>query len=177
MSLGIAGMGWVTPLGSDLAGVWHRLLNRETALVQSIASPLGRAYPVFPVAAEAIAGAPVHPRLRRASAISRFAAVAGLAALEDAKLTLDAETAARTALIFAVSNGGGTYHAWRSGVAQASSPASSGSVPLPGSTPVGTTGEPAAPNAFGAALREEFALPNVAKIIAHLAAPTNFAKL
>ena len=109
MSLGIAGMGWVTPLGSDLAGVWHRLLNRETALVQSIASPLGRAYPVFPVAAEAIAGAPVHPRLRRASAISRFAAVAGLAALEDAKLTLDAETAARTALIFAVSNGGVIY--------------------------------------------------------------------
>jgi 3-oxoacyl-(acyl-carrier-protein) synthase len=109
MSLGIAGMGWVTPLGSNLAGVWDRLLNCETALVQSISSPLGRAYPLFPVPAEAIAGAPAHPRLRRASAISRFAAVAGLAALEDAKLTLDAETAARTALIFAVSNGGVIY--------------------------------------------------------------------
>ena len=35
--------------------------------------------------------------------------VAGLAALEDAELKLDAETAARTALIFAVSNGGVIY--------------------------------------------------------------------
>jgi 3-oxoacyl-(acyl-carrier-protein) synthase len=109
MSLGIAGMGWVTPLGSDLTGVWHRLLNGETASVQSISSPLGRAYPVFPVPAEATAQAPSHPRLRRSSAISRFAVVAGLAALEDAKLKLDAETTARTALIFAVSNGGVIY--------------------------------------------------------------------
>jgi 3-oxoacyl-(acyl-carrier-protein) synthase len=106
MSLGIAGMGWVTPLGSDLSGVWQRLLNGETASVQSISSPLGPAYPVFPVPAER---APAHPRLRRSSAISRFAVVAGLAALEDANLKLDAETAARTALIFAVSSGGVTY--------------------------------------------------------------------
>lgn len=106
MSLGIAGMGWVTPLGSDLSSVWQRLLNGETASVQSISSSLGRAYPVFPVPAER---APAHPRLRRASAISRFAVVAGLAALEDAKLKLDAETATRTALIFAVSNGGVIY--------------------------------------------------------------------
>lgn len=47
-------------------------------------------------------------------------------------------------------------------VAQASSPASPGSVPLPGSTPIGTTGQPAAGTA---ALREESALPNVAEII------------
>jgi 3-oxoacyl-(acyl-carrier-protein) synthase len=106
MSLGIAGMGWVTPLGSGLSGVWQRLLNGETASVQSISSSLGRAYSVFPVPAER---PPAHPRLRRASAISRFAVVAGLAALEDAKLKLDAETATRTALIFAVSNGGVIY--------------------------------------------------------------------
>lgn len=109
MSLGIAGLGWVTPLGSNLADVWQRLLNRETAVVQSISSPLGGAFQVFPVPAEATAGAPAHPRLRRASAISRFAAAAGLTALEDAKLTLDAEAASRTALIFAVSNGGVIY--------------------------------------------------------------------
>jgi 3-oxoacyl-(acyl-carrier-protein) synthase len=106
MSLGIVGMGWVTPLGSDLSGVWQRLLNGEIAAVQSISSPLGRAYPVIPVPAEQ---APAHPRLRRSSAISRFAVVAGLAAFEDAKLKLDAEAAARTALIFAVSNGGVIY--------------------------------------------------------------------
>jgi 3-oxoacyl-(acyl-carrier-protein) synthase len=109
MSLGIAGMGWVTPLGSDLTGVWQRLLNGETASVQSISSPLGRSYPVFPVPAEATARAPAHPRLRRSSAISRFAVVAGLAALEDANFKLDTESAARTALIFAVSNGGVIY--------------------------------------------------------------------
>jgi 3-oxoacyl-(acyl-carrier-protein) synthase len=109
MSLGIAGTGWVTPLGSDVGDVWKRLLNGETASVRSISSPLGRAYPVFPVPAEATTRAPAHPRLRRSSAISRFAVVAGLAALEDAKLKLDAETAARTALILAVSNGGVIY--------------------------------------------------------------------
>jgi 3-oxoacyl-(acyl-carrier-protein) synthase len=109
MSLGIAGMGWVTPLGSGVAGVWERLLAGEIAAIESISSPLGRACPVFPVPPTAIAQAPAHPRLRRSSAISRFAVVAGLAALEDAKLKLDADTAARTALIFAVSNGGVIY--------------------------------------------------------------------
>jgi 3-oxoacyl-(acyl-carrier-protein) synthase len=109
MSLGIAGMGWVTPFGSDLTGVWDRLLNGERTSAASISSPLGHPYRVFPVPAEAIARAPAHPRLRRASVISRFAVVAGLAALEDARVVLDAETAARTALIFAVSNGGVIY--------------------------------------------------------------------
>ena len=109
MSLGIEGMGWVTPFGSDIATVWDRLLKGETAAVESVSSPLGRAYPVFPVPAEAAARAPAHPRLRRSSAISRFAVTAGLAALKDAGLELDAEAAARTALIFAVSNGGVIY--------------------------------------------------------------------
>ena len=108
MNLGIEGMGWVTPFGSDFATVWDRLLKGETATAESVSSPLGRAYPVFPVPAEA-ARAPAHPRLRRSSAISRFAVTAGLAALKDAGLELDAEGAARTALIFAVSNGGVVY--------------------------------------------------------------------
>ena len=50
-----------------------------------------------------------HPRLRRASAISRFAVVAGLEALRDAALDLDEASANRTALVFAISNGGVTY--------------------------------------------------------------------
>jgi 3-oxoacyl-(acyl-carrier-protein) synthase len=109
MSLGIAGLGWVTPLGSNLASVWNRLLNGSAATAETISSPLGRPYPVFRVPADATAQLPAHPRLRRSSAISRFAAGAGLAALENAKLKLDAQTAARTALIFAVSNGGVVY--------------------------------------------------------------------
>ncbi|MEY2497899.1 MAG: hypothetical protein QOD12_1455 [Verrucomicrobiota bacterium] len=109
MSLRVAGMGWVTPLGSGLDHVWGRLLNGEKAIPESLSSPLGRPYSVFRVPPEATAQAPAHPRLRRSSAISRFAVVAGLSALDDAKLKLDQETSARTALIFAVSNGGVIY--------------------------------------------------------------------
>jgi 3-oxoacyl-(acyl-carrier-protein) synthase len=105
----IAGMGWVTPLGSAVDEVWKRLLKSEAAAATAISSPLGRDYLVFRVPPEATAQAPAHPRLRRSSDISRFAVVAGLAALTDAKLTLDPDIAARTALIFAVSNGGVIY--------------------------------------------------------------------
>ncbi|MFN2475557.1 MAG: beta-ketoacyl synthase N-terminal-like domain-containing protein [Chthoniobacterales bacterium] len=110
MSLRIGGMGWVTPLGSGVPEVWQRLLHGETAVAERIASPLGeRTFSVFPVPATALVDAPTHPRLRRSSAISRFAVVAGLAALKDAGVTLDPETAERTALIFAISNGGVIY--------------------------------------------------------------------
>jgi 3-oxoacyl-(acyl-carrier-protein) synthase len=109
MSLHIAGMGWVTPLGSGIGEVWKRLLNGETATAEPLSSPFGRDYPVFRVPASALAKAPANPRLRRSSAISRFAAVAGLEAIENANVKLDPETAKRTALIFAVSNGGVIY--------------------------------------------------------------------
>ncbi len=82
----------------------------EEATAETIAGTLNaRSYPTFRVPAAALAGAPAHPRLRRASAISRFAVVAGLAALEDAGVTLDAAAAERTAIIFAISNGGVIY--------------------------------------------------------------------
>jgi len=50
-----------------------------------------------------------HPRLRRASAISRFAAAAGLEALQAAGVKLDSQSAERIALVFAISNGGVIY--------------------------------------------------------------------
>jgi len=109
MSAHIAGMGWITPLGSGVDEVWQRLLKGETAIAEPLSSPLGRDYPVFRVPPSALAKAPLHPRLRRSSAISRFAAIAGLEALANANVNLDAETAKRTALIFAVSNGGVIY--------------------------------------------------------------------
>jgi 3-oxoacyl-(acyl-carrier-protein) synthase len=34
MSLSVAGMSWVTPLGSDVDDVWQRLLAGETAPVE-----------------------------------------------------------------------------------------------------------------------------------------------
>lgn len=109
MSLHIAGMGWVTPLGSGVLEVWDRLLKGESASAETLSSPLGRDYPVFRVPASATAKMPAHPRLRRSSAISRFAAVAGLEALANAGVKLDPASAQRTALIFAVSNGGVIY--------------------------------------------------------------------
>ena len=109
MRLHIAGMGWVTPLGSGIDAVWKRLVNGETAAAETLSSPLGRDYPVFRVPQSALTNAPAHPRLRRSSAISRFAAAAGVEALASANVKLDPEVAKRTALIFAVSNGGVIY--------------------------------------------------------------------
>jgi 3-oxoacyl-(acyl-carrier-protein) synthase len=102
-------MGWVTPLGGGVEEVWGRLLKGDSANAELLSSPLGRDYPVFRVPASATAKAPPHPRLRRSSAISRFAVVAGLEALANANLKLDPDIARRTALIFAVSNGGVVY--------------------------------------------------------------------
>lgn len=110
MTLAIAGRGWVTPLGSGIDTVWQRLLDGETAQPETITNPLSeRSYPVFRVPPDALAAMPAHPRLRRASAISRFAAAAGIAALQDARIEMSPAVAERTALIFAISNGGVIY--------------------------------------------------------------------
>ncbi len=104
MSLRIAGAGWITPLGSGSDEVWQRLLAGDTASAETLTSPISeRTYEAFRVPASAVAGLPSHPRLRRSSAISRFAAAAGLAALNGAA------PGARTAIIFAISNGGVIY--------------------------------------------------------------------
>jgi 3-oxoacyl-[acyl-carrier-protein] synthase II len=110
MSLHIAGMEWVTPLGSGLDPVWQRLLRGEEAVPQIMAGPFGqRNYSAFRVPDDALSSLPAHPRLRRASAISRFAVAAGLAAIADARLKIDSQIAERIALVFAVANGGVTY--------------------------------------------------------------------
>jgi 3-oxoacyl-(acyl-carrier-protein) synthase len=109
MSLAIAGMGWVTPLGSGVDSVWERLLHGDQASATTISEEFGdRSYNVFRVPESAMAGF-AHPRLRRASVISRFAASAGLDALRAASMKLDPQNAERTALIFAISNGGVIY--------------------------------------------------------------------
>jgi 3-oxoacyl-(acyl-carrier-protein) synthase len=105
MNLAIRGMSWVTPLGHDVASVWKKLLESEEAIPKTISSPISpRIYPAFFIG-ETI---PTNPRLRRSSAISRFAVAAGLAALNDAGVRPEKD-AARIALIFATSNGGVIY--------------------------------------------------------------------
>ncbi len=77
----------------------------ERAPLSSITdSDIGREYFVHRISAEAARTLANHPRLRRVSAISRFAATAGLAALEGTNLPLE-----RIALVFAISNGGVIY--------------------------------------------------------------------
>jgi 3-oxoacyl-[acyl-carrier-protein] synthase II len=110
MSLRIGGMGWITPLGSGVDAVWQRLLRGEEAFAEKIGDKFGdRSYSAFRVPGSALTGLPQHPRLRRASAISRFAAAAGLEALAEAGVKLDPPYGQRVALIFAISNGGVIY--------------------------------------------------------------------
>jgi 3-oxoacyl-(acyl-carrier-protein) synthase len=104
MSLSIAGMSWVTPLGSGVDDVWQRLVAGETAPVEILENEQnGARYLVHRVPPGT--PFPSHPRLRRASAISRFAAAAGLAALPKGRpFQID-----RIAVVFAISNGGVIY--------------------------------------------------------------------
>ena len=109
MSLAIAGMGWVTPLGSGVDLVWKRLIGGEEAIAESLPARENRSYRVFRVSDSALEDLPSNPRLRRVSAISRFGVAAGLQALKNAGLTIDPQHAQRIALIFAISNGGVIY--------------------------------------------------------------------
>src|SRR5213595_1705698 len=109
MSLAIAGMGWVTPLGGGGDSVWDQLLQGHEASATTISEQFGdRSYSAFRVP-ESVVASFAHPRLRRASVISRFAAAAGLDALRAAGLEPGSHNGERTALIFAISNGGVIY--------------------------------------------------------------------
>ena len=110
MSLGIAGMGWVTPLGTGVECVWERLLKGDEAVAEKLTGQPGdQSYLVFRVPDWALVDLPANPRLRRVSAISRFAVAAGLQALKNSGVTIGADNAERIALVFAVSNGGVIY--------------------------------------------------------------------
>src|SRR5437016_3268746 len=109
MSLAIAGMGWVTPLGGGVDSVWDQLLRGHEASATTMSEQFGdRSYSAFRVP-ESVMASVAHPRLRRASVISRFAAAAGLDALRAGGLEPGSHNGERTALIFAISNGGVVY--------------------------------------------------------------------
>ena len=110
MNLRIAGLGWVTPLGRGIDPVWNRLLRGDEAAGQPISDSVStKAYSAFRVPADALKDLPPHPRFRRASAISRFAAAAGLDALAQARSTIGEIDPEKMALVFAASNGGVVY--------------------------------------------------------------------
>ncbi len=106
----VAGLGWVTPLGIGLDEVWARLERGEVGELKPLPNPeTGRAHQYMPVPLKLVDSVSRNPRLRRSSAISLFAVAAGLAAIEDAGLKMTPEVAARTAVVFAISDGGVLY--------------------------------------------------------------------
>ena len=110
MSVHIAGMGWVTPLGSGLAEVWEQICAGKEPTLEEIAGPSGtKPHSCFRVPPAALEQLPAHPRLRRASAISRFAAAAATASLGQARQSLGEIDVSRLAVVFAISNGGVIY--------------------------------------------------------------------
>ena len=110
MSAHIAGIGWVTPLGADLQLVWERMSRGDLPEMKTVANPeTGRLHSYIPVPPKLVESLGRNSRLRRSSAISYFAVAAGLAALENAGLAMTREMAARTALVFAMTDGGVLY--------------------------------------------------------------------
>src|SRR5579862_8755839 len=110
MSVKVAGMGWVTPLGAGLDGVWSRLEAGERPVAREITSPHSPkshlAFTIPPKTVEAIGS---NPRLRRSSAITYYSVAAALAALENAGITMTPEIADRTAVVFAACSGPVVY--------------------------------------------------------------------
>ena len=86
MSVGIAGLGWVTPLGAGLDEVWAQVRAGVVPEIRTLTNPeTGRVHRFIPTPPSAVAHLARNPRLRRASAISQLAVAAGLAALENRK--------------------------------------------------------------------------------------------
>jgi 3-oxoacyl-(acyl-carrier-protein) synthase len=110
MSVCIAGLGWVTPLGAELDFVWERLERGERAEVKPLENPeTRRMHEYAPVPPKLVEQLGRNPRLRRSSSISYFAVAAGLAALENAGITMTPEVAEKTAVVFAITDGGVLY--------------------------------------------------------------------
>lgn len=110
MSVIIAGMGWVTPLGTGLDEVWARMMAGDTAEIKLATNPeTGRAHPYAPVSMKSVEALGRNPRMRRSSPISYFAVAAGLAALENAGINMTPERARKTAIVFGISSGGVLY--------------------------------------------------------------------
>lgn len=110
MRAAIAGIGWVTPLGTELEPVWNAIRAGERPEPKRVENPeTGRVHRCLAIPPGAIAHLGRNPRLRRSSAISYFAAAAAQNAFADAGITMTPALAARTGIVLAVSNGGVIY--------------------------------------------------------------------
>jgi len=106
MKAAIAGLGWITPLGGDLAQVWQALRSGAVAETRPVENPeTGRMLACRPVSPKLVEYLARHPRMRRSSPISYFAVAAAQAALSDAGVA----DPSGTAIVFAVSNGSVVY--------------------------------------------------------------------
>lgn len=111
MNVAISGLGWITPLGADLTQVRAALDAGQVAETRPVQNPeTGAVHLCRTVPPKLVDSLARNPRLRRSSPISYFAVAAAFAALADAGYTsLSMEQAARTAVVFGVSNGGVVY--------------------------------------------------------------------
>jgi 3-oxoacyl-(acyl-carrier-protein) synthase len=111
MNAAIVGLGWITPLGAGLAQVQAALESGTVAETRPVQNPEnGTVHLCRTVAPKLVESLGRNPRLRRSSPISYFAIAAATAALADAGYTsLTPAQAARTAVVFGVSNGGVVY--------------------------------------------------------------------
>ena len=106
----IAGMGWVTPLGTGLDEVSAELVRVGNGWIALATSPhSARTHSYYGVPPKTVDALGRNPRLRRSSAITYYAVAAGLAALEHAGITMTPEVAERTAVVFAICSGGVVY--------------------------------------------------------------------
>jgi 3-oxoacyl-(acyl-carrier-protein) synthase len=108
MTASIAGIAWVTPLGRDLESVWKAICENRRPDTSRLENPISKeAVPVLRVPGDLVRDTAALPRLRRSSIISHFAVAAATDAAAAAGMT--PEKLARTALVFAASDGGVVY--------------------------------------------------------------------
>ncbi|MEO7931781.1 MAG: beta-ketoacyl synthase N-terminal-like domain-containing protein [Chthoniobacterales bacterium] len=107
MNVAISGIGLVSPFGTDVAETWRRISAGERAPLSELTSSLSsRTFPYLAVPRESVREYERHPRLRRSSEISHYAAIAGMKALQDAGI--DPKTS-RIGVVFGISSGGVRY--------------------------------------------------------------------
>jgi hypothetical protein len=104
MSPHIQGVGWVTPAGRDIGGVFSAIRDGCRPPMRDLKNPFsGQSHPVLLVDPATVEDVTRLPRLRRSSAISHFAVAAALDAI---KASGYQPGSSRLALVFASTNGG-----------------------------------------------------------------------